>query len=162
MMAEDKAYESWKYLGAGRISLLKYNQKGELAGELIPGGKVFQISPQERRINQEMAAGEDLDFFRNGQLAPVRLLDTDDAAELASNPNVMSETDMRSLFKTNWKNFDSRIQEVSNTSTLERLVQIAKEVDATVRQLEIIESRLDELKPSDELPISGSRAVMPG
>lgn len=142
--------ESWKNVTLGRIVLKKYNQRGELADEMVTAGKVFHISPKERRINQEMAANPKMDFFQNGYLTPIRLIETEeDAKELAANPNLMSESEMKDMFKGNWKAFDQRVQEVSNLTTLKRMLEVANEVDATVRQVEVIQSRIDSLNPDD-------------
>jgi hypothetical protein len=146
--------ESWKNASLGRVVLKKYNQRGELADEMVTGGKVFHISPKERRINQEMAASPDLDFFQNGFLTPVRLIETEeDAAELASNPNLLSEEDMRGLFKGNWKAFDQKVQEISNLTTLKRMLEVAQEVDATIRQVDVVNARIQEIDPADHVEI---------
>jgi hypothetical protein len=152
--------ETWKNATLGRVVLKKYNQRGELSDEMVGGGRVFHISPKERRINQEMAANSDLDMFKNGQLTPVRLIDTEeDAKELASNPNAMSETEMHELFKGNWKTFDARVQQVSNAVTLQRMLQVASEMDATLRQVEVVKARLEEIAPSEITEITPAGSV---
>lgn len=153
----DEKHESWQNTIAGKIFLKKYNQRGELAAEMIPGGKVFQITPTERRINSEMAATPELDFFRNGQLTPVRLIETEeDAKEIASNPNLLAESDMVDLFKAHWKTFEARISEINNATTLERLLEVAQSdvVDAKVRQVEVIKAKLDQINPANHVEIA--------
>lgn len=153
-------FETWKNATLGRVVLKKYNQRGELSDEMMPGGKVFHIKPAERRINQEMAALPELDMFQNGQLTPVRLIDTEeDAKEIASNPNLLSESEMRDLFKGHWKTFESKVSEVSNLTTLERLLQVANEVDAKVRQVEVIQARIAEINPVEHVEINHAGAV---
>lgn len=153
-------FETWKNSTAGRVVLKKYNQRGELADEMFGGGKVFHIKPQERRINQEMAASPDLDMFKNGQLTPVRLIDTEeDAQEIASNPNLISDGEMKDLFKAHWKTFESKVGEISNMTTLERLLEVASEVDAKVRQVEFVRARIDELNPADHVEINHAGSV---
>lgn len=164
-------FESWKNSTPGRVVLKKYTQRGDLGDEMIAGGKVFHISPKERRINQEMAATPELDMFQNGFLTPVRLIETEeDAKEIASNPNLMSETEMADLFKGHWKTFESRVSEVSNLNTLNRLLEVASTVDAKVRQVEVIRARIEEISPEDHVeiahagstdPMTGLRSVTP-
>lgn len=150
-------YETWKNSTAGRVVLKKYNQRGELSDEMMSGGKVFHIKPQERRINQEMAANPDLDMFSNGQLTPVRLIETEeDAKEIASNPNLLSEEEMKDLYKGHWKSFESKVSEISNLTTLERMLEVGNEVDAKVRQVETIRARIEELNPVDHVEIEHS------
>lgn len=158
----DQKHETWKNATQGRIFLKKYNQKGEMAAEMIPGGKVFQISPNERRINAELAATPDLDFFQNGQLTPVRLIETEeDAKEIASNPNLMAESDMVDLFKGHWKTFEARVGEISNLTTLRRLLEIAQsdQVDAKVRQVEAVKQKIEEIDPPDHVEIGHAGSV---
>lgn len=155
-------HESWKNTTAGRIFLKKYNQRGELASEMVPGGKVFQISPVERRINTEMAALPELDFFSNGQLTPVRLIETEeDAKEIASNPNLMAESDMVDLFKGHWKTFEARVGEINNLTTLRRLLEVGQssEVDAKVRQVDVIKAKIEEISPAEHVEINHAGSV---
>lgn len=155
-------HESWKNTTAGRIFLKKYDKRGELAAEMVPGGKTFQITPHERRINSEMAASPGLDFFSNGQLTPVRLIETEeDAKEIASNPNLMAESEMVDLFKAHWKTFESRIAEVGNLTTLQRLLEVAQsdQVDAKVRQVDALKARIEEISPADHVEINHAGSV---
>lgn len=160
-MSDDK-YETWKNATLGRVVLKKYNQKGELSDEMVAGHKVFHITPQERRINTEMAATAELDMFSNGQLTPVRLIDSEeDAKELASNPNLMSEDEMRDLFKAHWKTFEARVSEISNLPALNRMLELASnnEVDAKVRQLDAIKARIEDVNPTTHVEISHAGSV---
>lgn len=153
-------FETWKNSTAGRVVLKKFNQRGELSDEMMSGGKVFHIKPQERRINQEMAATPELDMFSNGQLTPVRLIETEeDAKEIASNPNLLSESDMKDLYKGHWKTFESKVAEISNINTLERLLEIGSEVDAKVRQIDVIKARVEELNPVEHTEINHAGSV---
>ena len=137
--------ETWKNDTAARIWVKKVDRHGELEDVQVPPGKVLHLTPDERRINHEIAVEEKFDMFKNGSLTPVRLIEgTEDAAEIASNPNLMSETDMRDLFKQNWRTFDAKVQEITNPIALDRLREIASEEDATVRQMEVITNRLAE------------------
>lgn len=147
--------EAWKNAGLGLIVIKKTNQRGELGEEAVPGGKMIQISPGDRRVNSELAANEDLDVFRNGMLTPVRLIETEeDAKEIASNPNLMTESDMENLFKGHWKTFETRIAEIANETTLNRLLEVARSVDAKVRQVETIEARLSEVCPVTHVEVT--------
>lgn len=141
--------EVWRNETRGRIGVVKYDRRGELIHELVRGGGVLSISTEERQLNQERAADEDLDVFSNGSFVPVKILDgTEDAKEIASNPNNKSETDLRDMFKLHWKKFEAEVGEIKNMTTLERLRSIAQEGDATVRQVDVIESRIAELNPN--------------
>lgn len=152
----DKDLEVWENSTKGRIGVLKFDRRGDLRNELIRPGAKVHLTPDERQINQERAADNSLDVFQNGFLVPVRLLDgTEDAKEIASNPNLMSESDLRALFGKQWKAFGAQVAQISNQITLQRLLALADEddVNATVKQVAIIRDRLAE--------VSGVKVVEP-
>jgi len=150
-MSDTKEHlESWKNSTRGMVFLNRLDHRGEMTRvEGIDGGKTFHLSPEERRINSEQSAGPELDVFRNGTLTPVRLIeDSEEARELASNPNVMSESDMAVLVKIHPKTFEAKLKDIRNPVTLERLLAIAHREDASIKRVEAIKARLTEVAPS--------------
>lgn len=146
-MADKK--ETWKNATKGRVAVLKVNRLGQLEHEIIRGGGTLVISTDERLINQDRSANDDLNVFKNGTMVPVRLIeDSEDAAEILSNPNLKSEDELSAMFKLQWKKFEVAVGEISNATTLHRLKELASEVDATIKQVNVIESRLSEVDPS--------------
>lgn len=104
-------------------------------------------------LNSDRAANEKLDMFRNGVLNPVRLIDgADDPVyqEIASNPNLMGESDLRDMFNLHWKTFEKKLADISNPITLKRLLAIAEEdgVKVTVNQHKAVQARIEEVDPS--------------
>lgn len=149
----EKELETWENGTRGRIGVLKFDRRGELRNELVRPKARVHLTPDERKINQERAAEDRLDVFQNGHLIPVRLLDgTEDAKEIASNPNLMAESDLRELFKRQWKAFGSKVNEITNPMTLNRLLALAEDddVNATVKQVSIIKARISEVSGEDE------------
>jgi hypothetical protein len=144
-----KGQEAWRNHTAGTVFVRRLDHRGDFnRHEEVGSGRVCHISPEERRMNSEMAASEELDMFRNGTLQPLRLLDTsDEARELASNPNVMSEADMRALVKGHHKTFESRLGSIRSLSALQRLRAIAHDEDAPVKRVEAIEARIRQVQP---------------
>lgn len=141
--------ETWKNATDGYIVLAKIDRRGDVGHEIVPSGKTVAISVDERLMNQDSAANEDLNIFRNGMMVPVRLLEgTEDKAEIESNPNLKSEEDLRKMFGLQWKKFEIEVGEINNVTTLNRLKSIAQEGDATVRQVNVIEARIAEVDPS--------------
>lgn len=141
--------ETWKNATLGRVAVAKIDRRGDIDHELVSGGGKILLTTDERIMNQEMAANDELDVFKNGTMVPVRLLDTtEDAAEIASNPNLKSEEDLRNMFKLQWKKFETECATLSNLTTLLRLKEIAQEGDATVRQVNVIEARIAEVDPN--------------
>lgn len=158
-------FETWKNDTSGRVSVLKMDRYGQLGHELIRPGQTFTITEAERLTNSDKAASKNLDYFRNGMLTPVRLIESaQDFAEIKSNPNLLSENDLCDLFTLNWQKFDARLKDISNALTLRRLVAIAEsdEVNVTVRQLKSIKGRLEEVEPTAAHEVDGVGPVMAG
>lgn len=146
-MLADLEHETWRSSILGTIVVKKYDRRGEVVEEVIPGNRSFQITTDERLFNQDLAATPEQDPFRNGMMQPVRLLDgTEDKAAIASNPNLLSETDMELLFKAHFKTFESRVKQITNLTTLTRIREVASEVDATLKQVAIIDNRLKDVQ----------------
>jgi hypothetical protein len=160
-MAED--LETWKNPTEGRVWVNRLDHRGELTRtEIIGSGRTFHLTAAERRLNQEMAVNPDLDIFSNGTLTPVRLIGTDDAeaAAFASNPNLMTEGDMRTLVaRPKGKatdQFNERLATIRNPATLERLLSLAREEDAPLSRVEAIQGRLAEVSST---PMPSERVV---
>lgn len=149
IIEDSSLYETWKNVTAGTVVLRKIDRNGELIHEVITGGRTIHVTPTERRLNQEQCATDELDFFQNGILTPVRLIEgAEDVEAIRGNPNHMSEDDMANMFKTKGlKAFTEQVDSVTNPIALERMVEIAKaeEVNATVRQVQILEARLADI-----------------
>lgn len=145
---EDGRHEAWKNDGAGLISVQKYDNRGDLKSEEIPSGRILNITPEERRMNEEMAVDEKFNFFKNGMLSPVRLIESDaDYEDIRSNKNLMSEEDMRTLLKGK-RGFKAALEDITNVATLRRVAEIAKEEDATLSQMRALEDRITGLVDS--------------
>jgi len=82
--------------------------------------------------------------FLNGRLTPVRLLDDEEDTQfLKANPNNLGEDDLKELFKLSLAKLTARLAEVSNPIVLERVVAIAEEQGATIKQLKVAQERLE-------------------
>jgi hypothetical protein len=137
-LREHHSSQSWK---SGKMLAIVREQ--------ITAKRKVMLTPEERRLNQEVAATDDLDFFQNGMLVPVRLLDSEqDTQKLQANVNAMSETAMKAMFNSQRPAFQAKLQEISNVTTLRRLLEVASDVDATIRQVEAIQTRIENLTPA--------------
>lgn len=151
--------ETWENVSQGRVVIKKFSSRGDLIDEMIGGRRTFHVTTQERHFNQERAANDELDPFANGLLAPVRLLDsTEDAAEIAANPNLMSESEMGLLLKSSVKVIEKRMLEVRNPALVQRLHDMAIEGDCSIGKVTAIKARLAEIAPSlyAEVQLQGS------
>lgn len=156
-MANAPDLETWENITDSRYVLKKINARGELASEMIGSRRTFHLTTQERHINSEMTASERLDPFRNGMFAPVRLLDgTEDADEIASNPNLMGEEEMAKLASGKVDALRKRIGEVDNPIVLKRLLEVAETEDSRVTTLKAIRERIEEVAPTNVVEIEHS------
>ena len=149
-MSNKQTQEVWQNMSKGRVSVLKLDRNGDTRHELIRGGQKFNITSEERQLNMDRAASDELDVFKNGFLTPVRLLeDSDDYTEIAANPNLLGESELEAMFDLHWKQFQAKVEDISNMLTLQRLLEIAEsdDVNVTVKQHQTIKSRIAEISP---------------
>lgn len=140
--------ETWKNLGEAKIWVKKTGIRGELLDELVNARGTLHISPEDRQFNSEMAADPKFDVFKNGMLTPVKLIDgAEDAEEVRSNPNTISEGEMKEMFTMHYKSFEQKLAAINSGVTLERLLKVGEEEDATVKQIAKVRARLEEVSP---------------
>lgn len=160
-MAEVKAghkKETWKNATKGKRHVLKYDPKGNLTHEIVKAGGSVQLTTEEREINVDKAANEKLCIFKNGSMVPVVLLDDADLSQWAESPNHMSDTDLQDVFELQWKAFDQKISEITNEYALNRLLELAENLDVTVRQHKKIQERI--LEVTDQPVFEADRTVV--
>lgn len=164
--------ETWKNASAGKVWVWVHDRTGKRTDRHLTSGSKIQITPLDRQLNQEMAANAELDPFRNGILVPVRLVETaEDFADIEGNPNHITEDEVVELFNAPWKTFDKRVGEISNLSTINRMVALAQGdetnaageplVEATMRQVKVLQARLDALASPAEAQFAGPKAGAP-
>lgn len=145
-MAEEK--ELWHNTGRGQVWIWMTNVMDKQELRPIGGGEKFMISPSDRRNNQDMAMSGD--FFTDGTFAPVKLVDSaKDFEELASNPGVMSDSDVAELFELTAPQLKKRLAEIDNKKILRRIQEVANadSTKATLAQVRAIDARVEELTP---------------
>jgi len=140
--------ETWRNQGNGSVWVWIADRFGHYKDQTVRAGGKIQITPDDRRYNQERAADDSLDIFSNGTLVPVRLIEgSEDAREIAANPNLISESDMVVLFSLEPGEFDKKLADITNPVVLQKLVAMSEdeEVDASLRQAKRIAARLTEV-----------------
>lgn len=166
----DISKETWQNVTKGTVAVLKLDVRGMEYGHVVPAGRKFSVSLEERRLNQDRAATEGQDLFSNGTLEPTgswaaQLVDSaaddlpEEYQEIAANPNFMSESELKELFKLRIDAFRRRLGDLSNVALVERVMETAKSLDAKASQIAAIQTRLDEFKP--ELLVEVESAAPP-
>jgi hypothetical protein len=141
--------ETWQNETPGTVAINRVGEYGRRVVDLIHGGRRFQVTPQERRMNQNAANSPEQDIFTNGTLRPIDLLDDDpDTEKLKANPNIFREGELPELFNLKGEMFRQRIAEIKNPAALARLIELARDprLEATLTQYEAIKSREIELR----------------
>jgi hypothetical protein len=160
---ENNRFEAWKNSGRGRIGVVRFDPAGHEVRESVTGGKILNITPEERRYNQDMAASVEQDFFSNGMLTPVRLIENDeDFDAIKGNKNLMTEDDMVASLKSK-RGFKASLADISNVATLKRMIAIAKtdEVDASQSQIKALDERIAELSVGSIQAVEVEQSVTP-
>lgn len=147
---EAQPLEVWRNESPGIAQVRKFDHRGELDKvELVRGGAVVSLTTEERKMNSSLAGSPEQDLFSTGVMRPVHILeDAEDAAAIAANPNLMSESKMRALVKGHPSTFKDELATVTNPITLQRLLNIAKEEDVANSRVEAIQGRLVGIGPS--------------
>jgi len=148
--------ETWRNPGQGRVVIKRLDHLGQLREEeLIGAERTFTITPLERELNQRLAHSPEQDFFANGTLEPVDLIEGSAAArEFAENPHLVSAEEMQAMVTpvrgarkgAADQAFLDRLASITNATTLSRLAQLAEEEDAPISRVRAINARLAEIE----------------
>lgn len=142
--------EVWRNAARSRHWIKKFDRGGGTTDVILNAGQKFELSPSERRLNQELAADSSLDFFTNGTFEPVKLT-ADDADNASIEATVLDEDELMSLLKGNTNTFKKKLADIASAATVQRLVDIAEDPDAeyevSLRKVELLRDRLSEIQP---------------
>lgn len=144
--------EIWRNGGASRHWVSRIGQYGARYQEIIAGYKTFSISPEERRLNQNIVARPEYDPFTNGTFQPVTLLDDEpDTDSLRTNPNVFDDEVGVRIFKMKGEKFRDRVSMINNATAISRLLDMARDPknECTLQQFEYIKLRQGELQDAE-------------
>lgn len=148
--------EVWENPNAGYRYVAIQNNRGEPTSLEIGPRQKFSISTFDRIVlNQEKTPEKANDMFSNGTFSKVRLVETaEDYEELASNPNLLSETELLEMFQLTIAPFKKKLADIANVRVLDRLLELAQTSDSTTPQVNAIKKRLDEVEPErGKLPV---------
>ncbi|QBQ74866.1 hypothetical protein [Caudovirales GX15bay] len=165
LVPKDSGVEVWRNASAGKVYINRIGEYGRKFSEVISAGRAFQITPTERRLNQSACAQADLDMFTNGTLEPVNLLDDEpDTERLRTNPNLITDRDMRALFRLKGEVFRQRIEQITNTAAIHRLLEAARDerYNASLAQFEALKLRKITLDGSTDRQPAETREVDAG
>lgn len=157
--------EAWKNSTPGRVIVTKYGVDGSRRSEMISSGRVIHLTPEERKLNQELAANDELDVFLNGVLQPVRLLEDDESSRrMADHPNHLTDAEAVKLFKGSTDAFVERLSLITNATAVERLLSLAEDpkIKASFQQHKLIKERLEAVSEAEIMHVRGSAPARDG
>jgi hypothetical protein len=140
-MPVDPGVESWLNTSPSLVYLIKIGEYGKRETDLVYGGRIFSLTPQERRLNQSSCFDAKDDPFTNGTFKPLSLVeDEPDTERLRTNPNVLDDDDVAELLKLTGEAFSQRLIAITNVTAVDRIIETAKQpsAGATVGQLETL------------------------
>ena len=115
-----------------------------------PAGGTISIDEEDRRDNVSRHYFDpSANVFTNGSLIPVKLIDSaEDYAEVASNPNFLSEGDIEKAIKGPVKGLRDTLEEVSNLQVAVRFQEVADDLgNVSDAKSKAIKERVTSLRP---------------
>lgn len=142
--------ELWKNLGRGDVWIKAFDVKGNTIAKKIPGGGSIQLSPEERKMNQEIAYGPEADVFSNGKLVVsdfAQLVDVaEDLEDLRSNS--LSESEIKKLLEENTNTLKKKLAEITSPHVISVLKDMVEDNDdVSVAKATAIQARYSEIMP---------------
>jgi len=154
-MGRREELEIWENRNRSEFWVMKEDLSGQVNAVRVAPGKQIEISTYDRQRNQEQTVDSRFDWFTNGALSRVRLLDTaDDIEEIQANPNTKSEAELRALLSLNANELKKELAEITSPLVLARLKEFIESDDSdkaeglTVAKSKAVMARYDELHPS--------------
>lgn len=146
--------EAWQNTSRGSVYVKKYGARGEETTVRVLGGQVVTLSPEERRLTTMAIPPKNkhLNVFENGVLVPLQLVDSaEDYEEIASNPNLLGDSDIREALREKTPTLKKTLAEISNVNLVRRFQELAAEEEdkMTMPKIRAIEARLEELTASE-------------
>jgi len=147
--AEDREFvEMWENVSDISVGIVSFNQKGEEGQVLISGGRQFMCSSEERLVTQDKIVLVTDDPFKNGTFRPITVPDN---VTIESNPNALSDPEILDVLKSGDLAWGEWLKVLDSPATLQRMLNLAEEANASLRRYREVEARLAEVKPKTRL-----------
>lgn len=132
--------ETWVSEAEATI-VIKRLRGAETVPESIRGRRQFNLSTEERELNHSVHALK-YDPFLNGTFTC--LVGPDDLPE---SPNRLTADEVEAVIHGNWQRAKKRLELVTSSAVLERIMALAIEGGAGAKRLEMIRERILHLDP---------------
>lgn len=138
--------ETWANIAPSGNAIIRLDSRGVEKQEFISTPRNFLITTEERKITQDRILDPKHDPFLNGCFRPVLV---PDSVDFKTNPNALSDDDIRSIFVSSELAFQEWLNTLDSPETLRRMVDMAgaEDVDISLKRYKAIGARLAEVKP---------------
>lgn len=162
-MGNDVRTEIWRNDSKGVVQVKKLGPNGRLEPVLVQPGRSFDMTSEERKLNQmEIATAAD-DPWTNDLFGRVGAIDSivesNPDKEIASTPERVSADD---LFGLGIPDLKERVAEITNPATLRAIYESGVRSEARPAKLAVVEARVREIDAdADYLPAPAPAATPP-
>lgn len=148
--------ERWKNNTQSQIWVDKIDPmtKEKQSTQIMPG-TIVEISSEERQSNQVRTVDKKLDWFSNGSLSPVELVeDATDYAAITENSNTLSESEVFDLLDLKAPELKKRLADIDSIFILSKLNDYLESDEGkdddriTLPKAKAIEARYSDLTPN--------------
>lgn len=136
--------ETWENVSVTTNYIIRENRRGDEQYFEIKGPQKFKLSTYDRMLTQDKIVETKNDPFTNGAFRPV-VVPSDVTIE--SNPNAMSNEDIKSVFTCSDVAWDEYMDVIDSPATLQRMVDMADQGEAELshRRYKQLESMIERL-----------------
>jgi hypothetical protein len=134
---EEKTFvETWQNVAAGVNFIVQENRRGDEVPVSISGDRSFRLTTFDRMLTEDRIVDPRDNPFLNGSFRPVIVPAT---VSINTNPNAMSEDDIKRLFKASNVAWDEYMKVVTSPGTLKRMMDLAEQSDLSMRRYRELE-----------------------
>lgn len=140
--------ETWENIAPFANTIIRLDSRGIEKPELITGRRNFMVTTEERMITQDRIITADLDPFLNGSFRPVLV---PDSVNIKSNPNALSDDEIRSILASSQVAFDEWMKVIDSPETLRRMITLAEDTDVSLKRYKTLAGRLQDVRPARQV-----------
>ncbi len=143
-----KSPEIWRNNSEGILQIKKLGPNGRLEPILVHPGRTFDMTVEERRLNQMEIATPADDPWTNELLGRMDILEGDADVAAHRTPGQLGESEMKDLFAGAIGDLRTAVAGITNPVTLKRLWDLGTASETKPAKLSVVEARVREVDPS--------------
>jgi hypothetical protein len=151
--ATEVAQEVWETTTQRHMRFRKTDSKGREITFKVGGqkGRRFNISAEDRELNELLCFKPSQNAFRNGLLLPVK---GSEVAKAAEDPNMLTDAEIIALLALEGNSFKSKIGKITAEATLRRIDEIAADLEEPLSKSkqETLTTALAPYEPITQIP----------